>query len=117
MELKEFYKLQNDLDNYIVDKAFGTSNYCIEGHNDITFLTDRILALMVEVGEFANATRCFKYWSMKDSESKERLLDEYADILHLFLSVGNTVKFTPEEVEKAYLNKYEVNIKRQKEGY
>lgn len=117
MELKEFYKMQNDLDEYIVDKAFGAGNYLIDGHNDIAFLTDRILALMIEVGEFANATRCFKYWSNKDSESKERLLDEYADILHLFLSVGNTAKFTPEEVEEAYLKKYQVNINRQKEGY
>lgn len=52
------------------------------------------LALLVEIGELANATRCFKHWSVKDPESKERLLDEYADILHFYLSIGNQIGYT-----------------------
>lgn len=48
----------------------------------------RILALVVEIGELANATRCFKYWSNKGSEDKAIVLDEYADGLHFFLSLG-----------------------------
>ena len=34
----------------------------------------RTLALLVEIGELANTTRCFKYWSNKGSEDKERAL-------------------------------------------
>jgi dimeric dUTPase (all-alpha-NTP-PPase superfamily) len=119
MELKEFYKLQNKLDKVIVDSNFNTIGdemYDIH-HNDKSFLNDRITALFVEVGEFANATRCFKYWSDKPSESKERLLDEYADILHFVFSIGNTLGFTVEEIEKAYLEKNLINHLRQKEGY
>ncbi|HHT66721.1 MAG TPA: dUTPase [Erysipelotrichaceae bacterium] len=48
----------------------------------------RLLALLVELGEFANATRCFKYWSHKESEPKKVVLDEYVDGLHFFLSLG-----------------------------
>ncbi|MGM9873535.1 MAG: dUTP diphosphatase [Bacilli bacterium] len=48
----------------------------------------RSLALLVEIGEFANATRTFKYWSNKSSLPKEVVLDEYADGLHFFLSLG-----------------------------
>ena len=48
----------------------------------------RILALLVEIGEFANTTRCFKYWSNKGMEDKETVLDEYADGMHFFLSLG-----------------------------
>lgn len=48
----------------------------------------RLLALLVELGEFANATRTFKFWSFKPSESKERVLDEFADGLHFLLSLG-----------------------------
>ena len=48
----------------------------------------RTLALLVELGEFANATRTFKYWSNKGPESKERVLDEFADGLHFILSLG-----------------------------
>ena len=48
----------------------------------------RILALLVELGEFANETRCFKYWSYKGPSPKETILDEYADGLHFLLSLG-----------------------------
>jgi dimeric dUTPase (all-alpha-NTP-PPase superfamily) len=48
----------------------------------------RVLALLVELGEFANETRCFKYWSFKAPSPKEKILDEYADGLHFLLSLG-----------------------------
>ncbi len=48
----------------------------------------RLLALLVEIGEFANETRCFKYWSNKGPSGKEAILDEYADGLHFLLSLG-----------------------------
>lgn len=49
---------------------------------------ERFLALLVEIGELANETRCFKYWSLKPSSAREILLDEYADGLHFLLSLG-----------------------------
>lgn len=57
-----------------------------------TTLSRRTLACIVEIGELANATRCFKYWSNKGSETKEVVLDEYADGLHFFLSLGICIK-------------------------
>jgi dimeric dUTPase (all-alpha-NTP-PPase superfamily) len=48
----------------------------------------RLLALLVELGEFANETRCFKFWSLKAPSAKDVILDEYADGLHFFLSLG-----------------------------
>lgn len=77
--LKEMFVAQAKLDQTIA-----------ENHN-ITYKTTRsrrTLALIVEIGELANATRCFKYWSNKPSETKEVVLDEYADGLHFFLSLG-----------------------------
>lgn len=47
----------------------------------------RLLALMVEVAELANATRTFKYWSVRGPEGRERILDEAADGLHFFLGI------------------------------
>ncbi|MBO4286262.1 MAG: dUTP diphosphatase [Bacilli bacterium] len=62
----------------------------------------RILALLVEIGEFANTTRCFKYWSNKGMEEKETVLDEYADGMHFFLSLGIDIEShkTVYEIEK-----------------
>ena len=62
---------------------------------NITYETTRVrrtLALFVEIGEFANTTRCFKYWSNKPMDDKAVVLDEYADGLHFFLSLGIDVK-------------------------
>ena len=88
IELVELFEAQKQLDQRIAD----------EHHVSYQTTRDRrIMALIVEIGELANATRCFKYWSNKGSESKEVVLDEYADGLHFFLSLGidiNTQKKT-----------------------
>jgi dimeric dUTPase (all-alpha-NTP-PPase superfamily) len=51
-------------------------------------LYERILALLVELGELANETRCFKYWSIKGASPKEVILEEYSDGIHFLLSLG-----------------------------
>lgn len=63
----------------------------IQQRHNVTYpetLERRFLSLYVEIGELANATRCFKYWSNKGSEPRERVMDEYADGLHFLLSLG-----------------------------
>lgn len=44
------------------------------------------LALMVELMELCNETRCFNYWSLKKRSSDDVLLEEYADVLCFILS-------------------------------
>ena len=110
MEIKELYELQKKLDATIL-----LNNDPDIDRNEL--LTDTILALSVEISELANATRCFKHWSKKGSESKERLLDEYVDVLHFWLSIGLQLGFAPEEVAQAYLKKNEENYRRQRENY
>ncbi|MBZ9608654.1 dUTPase [Clostridium estertheticum] len=114
MELGELYQKQRVLDEIIVDVSTNRMRWECYSKD---FLTDRLLALSCEVSELANATRSFKYWSKKPSESKERVISEYVDVLHFFLSVGNTLGFTPREVEEAYEIKYRENIRRQETGY
>ncbi len=86
MDLNKLYKLQEELDKTILKNEAKRTGKEID--KDL-LLSQTILALQVEVAELANATRCFKHWSTKGAESKERLLDEYADILHFYLSIGN----------------------------
>ena len=83
VDLTKLYIKQAELDQRIAD------------NHRITYQTTRerrILALLVEIGEFANATRCFKYWSNKKSEPQDIVLDEYVDGLHFFLSLGIDIK-------------------------
>ena len=83
MELADLFKKQAELDATIAQ------NHHVTYQNT---RSRRIMALIVEIGELANATRCFKYWSNKGPESKEIILDEYADGLHFFLSLGVDIK-------------------------
>lgn len=89
--------------NIVLDELFlaqAKLDQTIADNHHITYKTTRprrIMACLVEIGELANATRCFKYWSNKGKEADEIVLDEYADGLHFFLSLGvdiNTSKKT-----------------------
>ena len=88
--LKEMYDKQYELDQEIA------SNHHISYEET---KDKRLLALLVELGEFANATRTFKFWSFKPSESKERVLDEFADGLHFLLSLGLAYSFRLDSIE------------------
>lgn len=90
IKLEKMFKVQAELDATIA-----------KNHN-VSYETTRekrILSLLVEIGELANATRCFKYWSNKPSEPKERVLDEYADGLHFFLSLGVDIETSKNEYD------------------
>lgn len=51
-------------------------------------LMERILAMIVEVGELANETRCFKFWSIKPASKVEVIAQEFSDGIHFILSLG-----------------------------
>lgn len=83
IDLSSLYKTQKNLDAYIAKKHKVTYKTTFE---------KRLLALIVELGEFINETRCFKYWSNKGPSEKSVILDEYADGLHFMLSLGIPLK-------------------------
>ena len=76
MNLGKLYKMQEELDSYI-----WTKHRTLEKMTKEELLDNTILALLVEVGELANTTRCFKHWSTKGMMEKEVMLDELADVL------------------------------------
>jgi dimeric dUTPase (all-alpha-NTP-PPase superfamily) len=53
----------------------------------------KILALLVEIGELANETRCFKFWSLKAPAATEKILEEFVDGVHFILSLGLECQF------------------------
>lgn len=56
-----------------------------------------VLELMVEIGELANETRCFKYWSCKGPSAKDIILDEYADCILMILMFCNYLGISLDE--------------------
>ncbi len=78
-----------DLTNLFIEQAKLDNTICVNHH--VTYqntLIQRLLALLVEIGECLNETRSFKYWSNKGPSKKEVILEEYVDALHFFLSLG-----------------------------
>lgn len=86
MNLSKLYQLQQELDNHILVNEEKRDN---KVKDKAELLDETILALLVEVGELANTTRCFKHWSTKGMMEKEVVLDELADVYHFYLSIGN----------------------------
>ncbi|MCM3122664.1 dUTP diphosphatase [Mesobacillus sp. AQ2] len=73
------FKMQKALDSHI------ETQHKLENDD----LIDRkVLALLVEIGELANETRCFKFWSVKPSSEKDVILEEFVDGVHFILSLG-----------------------------
>lgn len=80
-QLMTIIKLQAELDQKI------SITRLLQDNQEI--LNAKFLALMIEIAEFANEQRCFKYWSSKPSSEKKILLEEYIDGLHFIISIAN----------------------------
>ena len=161
MNLQRLFQMQSTLDKRIKAE-----------HNleELPLLHKKILALQVEMGELANETRCFKFWSTKEPSSRDVILEEYVDCIHFilsigleknfqditlnvkpitfelseqflslytnitnfincsssdnyliifenFLSLGETLGFSVQDIESAYLYKNNINHERQDNGY
>ncbi|WP_138415404.1 dUTP diphosphatase [Aquibacillus sediminis] len=79
MNWDQLFTMQEKLDTYI------ETNHNLQASD---LVNKKILALLVEVGELANETRCFKFWSHKDASERQVILEEYVDGLHFILSLG-----------------------------
>ncbi|XLP22029.1 dUTP diphosphatase [Bacillus toyonensis] len=93
MKLQKLFEMQKLLDKRIIKE---------HGLEAVNLLEEKLLALQVEIAELANETRCFKYWSNKEASPKERILDEYVDGLHLFLSICLLLKMTDIKIDSDY---------------
>ncbi|WP_066194630.1 dUTP diphosphatase [Gracilibacillus timonensis] len=161
MNWKTLFDMQKELDHYIL------TQHDLQTEN---IFDKKVLALLVEIGELANETRCFKYWSIKPPSEKSVIAEEYVDGIHFILSLGldlgldtyesddkasdhdvttlfhqvfqaiTTLKadkslttyrtlfdtyvslgqvlgFSPEDIKKAYMDKNKINFERQNQGY
>ncbi|UFT97987.1 dUTP diphosphatase [Radiobacillus kanasensis] len=85
MNWEKLFNMQRELDHHIETK---------HGLDKKDLFERKILALFVEVGELANETRCFKFWSTKAPSERDVILEEYVDGVHFILSLGLNKGFT-----------------------
>lgn len=79
MDWKTLFTMQKQLDTYI------ETNQDVSGSD---LFDEKVLALFTEIGELANETRCFKFWSNKSKSDADVILAEYVDGLHFIMSLG-----------------------------
>lgn len=80
INLYKFYLLQKELDKTILEK------------HHLSFAKtkkQRLLALIVELSEFANETKDFKFWQKNKEIDYQKINLEYVDAFHFFLSLGH----------------------------
>lgn len=77
INIKNIIKMQTDLDKLVFQN--NQTNY-----NKTHFF--RKLAILVEIGEFSNELKIFKFWSKNRKIDTTKVLDELVDILHFLLS-------------------------------
>ncbi|MBD1380068.1 dUTP diphosphatase [Metabacillus arenae] len=83
MNLTRLFDMQETLDRKIEEQHHLGNEELIE---------KKTLALLVELGELANETRCFKFWSLKPASDPSVILEEYVDGIHFILSLGIELK-------------------------
>lgn len=83
--MRKLFHMQQELDSYI------QAQHDLSGRN---LFEDKVLALLVELSELANETRCFKFWSLKGSSERSVVLEEYVDSIHFLLSLGIAKELT-----------------------
>lgn len=90
MNWDRLFTMQENLDNYISD------NHHLDNKD---LFEERFLALLVELGELANETRCFKFWSRQKPSDRAIILEEYVDNIHFLLSIGLHRGYRFEKIE------------------
>jgi dimeric dUTPase (all-alpha-NTP-PPase superfamily) len=118
LDLKKIFAMQSELNMRIIRE------HNLEG---VSLSKERRLAFLVELGELANETRCFKYWSNRPPSEKNIILEEYVDGLHFVLSIGlelsiaevklaNEVELQTKmdklELNELFLSLYQIGAKR-----
>ena len=94
----EVYEENKKLDKIFIDKY---------DHDD--FVRKNKLELLVEIGELANESRCFKYWSKKEV-NKELVGYELADTIIMSLCFLNYLKINLDEISFSKSNKDVIDL-------
>lgn len=87
MNVSKLFRMQRALDQYIETE---------HGLQEADLFDKKVLALLVEIGELANETRCFKFWSLKKPSERQVILEEFVDGVHFILSLGLTCSLEEE---------------------
>ena len=80
MNLKVIFEKQIKLDETLHNNVINP--------NEKNLREKEIIALLVELGEFANEVKLFKYWKKHKEINQTKMLEEFADGIHFLTSLA-----------------------------
>lgn len=93
---KRFFKMQRKFDNRVI-RQLGIQKPTI---------TDKAMAILTEIGEFANEEGSLKYWKKRKQQDLQKALFEYIDMLKFSISIAQDLGITHKDVEATKLIYY-----------
>jgi len=109
----EIYQRQKELMDYLAQKREWYRNANVFEKIRVTILSiiDELMELLHELP--------WKPWKNLFELNREKVIEEFADLLHFVIQLQILLGISPEVAYKYYIKKREVNFKRQKEveGY
>lgn len=94
---KRFFAMQSKFDKRVVRQL---------GVNQPT-ITQKVLAIIVEMGEFANDEGSVKYWKKRKTQNLQNALFEYIDMLKFTISIARDLELTYKQFENAKMVYYQ----------
>ncbi|UUM19458.1 dUTP diphosphatase [Mycoplasma sp. 1018B] len=104
MNLKNIFAMQKELDQKIAQRKDLALNK-IKTNNKHQQM---MLATLIEIAEFVNEVQSFKYWKKHKYVDKDKILEEFADVLHFLGSLGYKYH-VDEEIEPLIVNSKNIN--------
>lgn len=83
---------QKKLDKTILDNVS-------DGISENEYWSKRIIAFLIELNEFSNEVKFFKYWKKNKNIDNKKVREELVDCLHFLFSIGNTINYKKWEIE------------------
>lgn len=118
-KLEKIFELQRELNRFTFEKNQLVDFDEISQDRGLQnqWLRNYALAMTQETAELVDSTN-WKWWRTKvDLFDEQNLKVELVDILHFWVSACQVMGLSAEDVFRMYMQKNEINAKRQEAGY
>ena len=112
---EQMWQAQYELQQQI--PPLGRTPYDLRGEERIQFFKDQILALENELHAEVLGEMGWKPWATSRHFNREAVAHELIDVFHFFLNLCMAAEMGPAEFYRLYMEKNEINRRRQTNGY
>ena len=110
-QLGELFRMQRDLNERI-----GVHTEGMTDAQKTTWLLNYCRAMSQEIAELTDSVP-WKWWAKYQKFDEQNARVEVVDLFHFLISLAQVLGMSADDVFQAYVQKNEVNFKRQETGY